>query len=522
MALNVLIVEDDDQDWQPIADAVDDHNDKPDNERITVTRVRGPEDLESALTIEVDIVITDVFFEPVRTERLSTVIKIIRDWELVDADRSSDRRLPIIAYTGRGVKALNTCEKHRGELFDIWDKSIASGPYIVWRLSELARELSRLRPDALLQRLIREMPEGPSWHAEVVNMAKGYDAGVTEFDQIKRAGHVVRMIADRDDDFAAAKAMWEVVEQWEMLGRAVDPEMRGHARHVINVFWLGYCVINNSLLSDWWASSWDRLKSDRRGMTSVVDQDWREALNSIWFFAALFHDTGYCVEKHSLLRQSMIALNKSFGVRIDIDDADLARLTASVSVLCNEFEEPMRSLLTNAFSATVTQEKPDHGAASAARVMAELGQRKGAYAREASRAILLHNLLPKVDGAIDWVNEPIGCLLLVCDQLQAWDRERFDTDYMRRMRPEAAELEAFKIEAHGSGRVSVRMTIDYVSPRHLRVLRELQEAVHDQLEGVLCEFPKKAIRKIGGSWPFDLEISFSLGGQRLRPSIRRA
>ena len=40
----------------------------------------------------------------------------------------------------------------------------------------------------------------------------------------------------------------------------------------------------------------------------------------------------------------------------------------------------------------------------------------------ASKAIMSHNLVTE-SHQVQWKDDPLSCLLVICDQLQAWDRE---------------------------------------------------------------------------------------------------
>lgn len=181
-----------------------------------------PERLADELKHNYDLLLADCLFPDVSGEdkhRLGDIINIAEEWRLAN---QLERPLPIIAYTRREKQSLDDCLAQRGALFDIWDKASASPPYVAWRLSRLAVELSRTRPDTLLERLIQNMTSGARWHGHVRDMARRYSNGWTEADQIEQAGKCILDIASVLEVSSACKSYWTAMSAWESLGRAVS------------------------------------------------------------------------------------------------------------------------------------------------------------------------------------------------------------------------------------------------------------------------------------------------------------
>ena len=245
MSFNILYVENKQEDWELVSAAVERHNAiARDEERLHVEWAQTPEELNAKLELHFDAILADVYYDDPKAEitrdiddRLDEIIRYVDTWRL---RQPLDRSLPIIAYTGLGSEALRSCLRRKHKLYDIWDKNTALPEYISWRLSRLAIEVSRGRPDAKMQQLISEMTSGATWHDHVTAMARRYDSGWTERDQIERAGEEIGNIAHFIGVWDECQPMWDIIKSWEWLGRAVSSRVRGHARHVINVFWLGY------------------------------------------------------------------------------------------------------------------------------------------------------------------------------------------------------------------------------------------------------------------------------------------
>lgn len=151
--------------------------------------------------------------EPVRE-----IIEAVVTWSH-DNKQSS---IPIISYTGFAKGTLDISLKEREHLIDIWDKDSCSQEYVTWRLAKIAIDISRLRPDKFLLRLIQEMPRGAKWHDVVRQMPVSYNVGNTERDQIEGVGQNIVKIGQRLGARECVKEMWQVMSQWENLSRAVS------------------------------------------------------------------------------------------------------------------------------------------------------------------------------------------------------------------------------------------------------------------------------------------------------------
>jgi hypothetical protein len=568
---DVIYVEDDREDWKKLNQAVNERNQTAKSLPLRVQWAPRPEKLDSMLSLSTRLVLADVYFpsgplaNSPQVERLDDIIAAVRRWsnsqrsiQLIDEDSQPPRLLPIIAYTRRSPAGLEYClEKERRKyLYDIWDKSAASPEYAAWRLSEISKDLSRRRPDALSQRLIREMKqgEGASWHDAVVDMTRRYDEGWSEQDQIERAGSSIEAIAFKLQVLNECGPMWNTMTRWEALSRAVSTKTRGHARHVINVFWLGYYLLNHQHLKNKFIEYWARLKNNRKNMNDVKDDDPIEALCNTWFYAGLFHDVGGVAERSFTVAAFERELTSIFS--------DIAPLTTpewmtinqyldgsqrllkqsendllpkartvvakskeefitSVQPWLNEFDASLTSLIRPVVENSIAQNEPDQGVIAALHLRRKINNgRQECYAREGARAISMHNLFPKLGNGTDmvpisWENEPFVCLLLLCDQLQTWDRERGTEALNDSDQPSRAELSAIEISVNDNGRPDISISIDYIAPVHVDRSYELRLRVHDELTKILHKNPYRALNRIQKPWPFDLHVQCTLSGERL-------
>lgn len=527
MNLNFIYVEDANPDYERIERAINAHNTQDGGIQLVMSRAPFPEDISSSLHPGIDLILADVFFDrsgrqahPVN--RLEDIIKSVRNWE---KENGMPRPIPIVAYTGWS-DSLKGLLANRKELFDIWDKSAASPEYVAWRLSELTIALARFQPDSLIQRLVISMSSGASWHKHVVQMAKGYAAGWTESDQIVQAGQSVEAIAHELKVFDdPCQEMWKAITTWEPISRATSKAVRGHARHVINVFWLGYYLIHHPSLNGWIESAWEHILSTRspKDLTPVGKESAVEAISTCWFYAGLFHDAAGCVQKYAEVRSAADSLIRGFSEIVTspplLKHWPSDALKSKANSLLDELGNEIKRRLSPLWQKSIEAGHPDHGVVAALLFRERVKKSTQlCYAREAARAMAIHNLIsdvdPKAGHLFTWESEPLTALLVLCDQIQTWDRERNDTTIEGPDFPQQARLTALEVQK-AKRLPQIRMSIDYLAPRILDHAPELFQRVKMALEKTIREKPNRALNRIGGSWPFSLKVDCRLSGRPL-------
>jgi hypothetical protein len=512
--MRVVYVEDTEDHFKDIRWALE-HRKSTLAEPIIPVHAPTPEDLKPEVLRSADVVLADVYFEEKgeQRSRLKDIIDTVRRFEEAEARAGRTLRIPVIAYTGRGT--LAECLQFRDELFDIWNKHTADPEYVAWRMEELATALARLRPDRFLQQVVRTCPATSPIAQHIPLMLQRYNERWNEANQIDQTGDVVEAILAERDMLEALGELWRTMATWEMLGRAVSRRMRGHARHVYNVYWLGYALLNDPILSEGLGHCW---KTATRGSTrrEVVNESPIVAMNLVWFYAALFHDTAYCVEELSNVTHTVSQLLKVFERRASVNvnsTLKLSRIKKEVrKLLANNLDTNTAKEVTRIVDASLSEGRPDHGIIAALQ-MNDLahGKPDEAYVNLAAEAVALHNALGKYAGppAIAWNRQPIACLLLVADQLQTWDRERGDAiarDHLSDM-AERAELGGFQVR-RDNDQTLVSLLVRYLSPAHLRLSPSGFARETQRLERILREKPQQALSKIArDDWPFQLRVA---------------
>jgi hypothetical protein len=530
MSFDILYVEDDHLDWKNLSESIKES--KSHRTQLVLKWVSDPRELERKLSLSTRLILADVYFPSTsdpkskKIDKLDQIITIVEEW---NEKQGRGRPVPIIAYTSRGKKALENCLRRRKHLYDIWDKSSASPEYAAWRLFELSKELSRFQPDARTQQLIQQMKVGASWHKHVVEMTKKYDAGWTEYDQIERAGASIKDIAFHLGVWGQCEPLWQAMIDWEPLSRAVSRKTRGHARHVINVFWLGYFLLHHRHLSPLFTKYWETLKLTRGRMSAVDSDGALEALANCWFFAGLFHDVGGAVEQSSSVTTYLKTLLSPFGdlgpIVKGVEKPSATGFMERAQEWLEEFDPSLRAIISQGFEDSISQGKPDQGVVGAVHLRNVISEGKQhCYAREGGRAMSLHNMLPKLGGTaeplpISWQSEPLVCLLLLCDQLQTWDRETGSHALTDGDQPTRAELSDLAVEMK-DGRPEIMIAIDYIAPAHLDHSFELYTRVKEKLSEVLRKNPYSALNRIQKPWPFAVIVKCTLSGDSVGTDMK--
>jgi hypothetical protein len=523
MSINILYVENSHRDYQELKEVVDEFNSNKSNQQVMIYRAYDPDEIKGLLGPQFNVILADVYFNDPKTgeedkvNRLNDIIKYVQEWSEM---HNKGSLIPIIAYTG--IASVKECLKEQDNLYDIWDKNTFSKEYVIWRLSNLTSDMSRYQPDAFLQNLIRKMGSGPSWQDKVKDMTIDYDSALTEYDQINRVGEIIGLIANNFDTEGTCLEMWDVMEKSEAISRALSKNIRGHARHAINVFWFGYYILNSPQILPYLKNYWANLLGNRPyNPEPVRDEDFIEAINNIWFHTGLFHDIGINVEKSDIQYEHQKLLKELFSNYAyplpDLQGFPPTELPHEISNLINQIDhKETEKNLKEFFVKGIREKKPDHGLVAATYFLNKLNtnEKQKIYAKEAAWSTLLHNIISedlfKDSCLVSWDNDFITSLLILCDQLQAWDRERGDNRLIDEDKPERAELHNLFFDEK-DGKLKLSVFIDYVAPVHLVRHPYYNSKLLKNLRRVILTKPNQALKRIKKPWPFEVYVNLSLG-----------
>lgn len=511
MSFNILYIEDEPRDRKKISEAIDKKNEELGFQRFRVILRESSDRVEKQDVLDSDVVLADIFFD--EWDRLEEIVEKVEDFS-----KEEFYSLPIIAYTERGKKSLDRVIAFGSRIYQIWDKATADASYVAYRLNELANELPLVRSDLYLCREVRHLEGGPAWREHVLSMVKRYRMGQNEADQIEQPKNSINEIGDWIRAKDCRETWIEIIAAWEPLERAALRDTRGHARHLLNVFWLGYYLINHSVTKALFVG-FSRNLSNKLAIDDKPDR-----LNNSWFVTGLFHDVGNCLEKGSSAIKAIQDVRQRLSNVADVPD-----IISGVQVSQEVVEKGSKILSTiedaesgaafvDAWERSCREESPDSGVIGALYMQEMCGDAE-IFSEEAVRAIAIHNLIGRIHNdkrdIFSWQENPLVCLLIICDQFQTWDRERGDdsSSSWKSDMPSRAELLSIVIDKCDDV-ISVSIDIGYVAAKHVQEDDVLRDRVIANLQEILSKNPDKAVKKIK-DWPFTLNMRFWLSGKKI-------
>lgn len=529
MIFKILHIEDAEDFANLVECALEEKNKERSRRCFRIDTIKYPDELIQELDNRYDLILADVcFFDEVSEEQVDRLDEILNKVEQWNRLNKYEKPLPVIAYTTRQKTSLLRVLENSSRLYDIWDKTSASPDYVAWRITQIATDIMRIRPDSILINKILDMPNGASWHPTVKNMAFRYRNAWTEADQIERIGHEIKIIGYELKCVPDPVSHYlDVMKNWEFLGRSIQNKTRGHARHVANVYWLGYFLLNSPILKEYWGDSWSNsVLYERKATKNIASIDAIQALNIAWFYAGLFHDTANGVQKANVALKrisEILTVYKDFlkqgtAINLEVEEG----IPDKILPLLTDFEEPWRTLLNDLWKSSLQKHEPDHGVVAAINLDdASKENRFYGLTKEAGRAMLVHNLISNIDNTTNkfsWKKDPIVCLLIFVDQLQTWDRERGDESYLNDW-PERAELLSLELTS-GNPKPILEIVIEYIPPEHLKQAPKIFERVKDKLEDILMNHPCRILRNYIEDWPFQLKVEFWMDGTKLASELQ--
>ncbi len=282
--------------------------------------------------------------------------------------------------------------------------------------------------------------------------------------------------------YGRSKKMVELLSEYESNGSSLLMKHRDHYSHSVYVFALGLAIYESS-------EAYRRAFEQYYGFAA----DGADAANRFleyWGLASLFHDIGYPFElpfeqmlsyfevnhqrrgRESLFLayhnvNALTALNEPAVQRFE--SLYGRRYDSVVALLAGDITRKLGAAygFTEAYMRDVIDAKPvspdrfgcfmDHAFFSAARLYRELADSCGPQALtpmhvDALSAILLHNSLfkfaiafykdrEKAKRPLRMSDHPLAYLLMICDELQCWDRTAYGRNSRTEMHPMAAKFD---------------------------------------------------------------------------------
>ena len=202
-------------------------------------------------------------------------------------------------------------------------------------------------------------------------------------------------------DFPIGDSLRRIYESEAAL-YSLKPFYRDHLYHVIDVCMLGHYLIQRNF----------------RGICNIDEKLSNNVNIKHWYVASIFHDIGYVIE----LLSSAIKLTKK------LESPDMLDFCDGIEQALKESEiKCLKKIISDGYLEDNNNVKVEHGIASAIyliHVLDTVPDGKKKY-DSAVKAIIAHNLVP--GHLINQKNDPIGALLVLCDELQEWGRPVIET-----------------------------------------------------------------------------------------------
>ena len=293
--------------------------------------------------------------------------------------------------------------------------------------------------------------------------------------------------------YGKSKKMVELLSEFESNGSSLLMKHRDHYSHSVYVFMLGLAIYETNaayrkVFSDFYADALSKAGDDEKTRERVAANLYLE----YWGLTALFHDIGYPFElpfeqimsyfevnQKKRGKGSLFIAYRDIGALVDIGEAakkqflglygksfdtvvDLLAfdITSKLGERYGFTEEKMRDILIrkpvdpNAFGYYM-----DHAFFSATRLYIELEsslgvEKIGKMHIDALSAIMLHNSLFKFSIAfykdedetsrkapIRMQDHPLAFMLMICDELQCWDRTAYGRNSRTELHPMAVDFD---------------------------------------------------------------------------------
>ena len=285
--------------------------------------------------------------------------------------------------------------------------------------------------------------------------------------------------------YGNSKKMVELLSEYEANGSSLLLKHRDHYSHSVYVFALGLAIYETN----------EAFRNRFRAFYHLMAKPDHEAANlflEFWGLTALFHDIGYPfelpfeqvlsyfeVEDQERGKGSLFLAYHSVEALTALDDEAKAHLEAlyhrrfetTSELLAFDITEKLGKAynFSEEYMLDILNRKPthpdefgyfmDHAFFSAVRLYRELAEELGAKSLtekhvDALSAIMLHNSLYKF--AISFYKDkkpekrkaplrmelhPLAWLLMLCDELQCWDRKSYGRNSRRELHPLAASFD---------------------------------------------------------------------------------
>lgn len=474
-----------------------------------------------------DLVVTDAYFLRENVEHnydneedgeylLGKVIKIVRNID--------NKRIKIAVHTFFSNPLLQNSDKvaDLDHVDYIWDKRVSSDNLTYWQVKRIHEEIDKKFPehtlvDSLI--LLLSTHKNLPFSDELNNILNIYRRKAGEVEQIESVKTDLSKIAQKFGFHKQFRDLFEFITKAEPLNVAGNPSAWGHLRHVLNVYWLGYFFLNSGVINI--ESTYDQIFSENDKESLDID-DKSKTINFIWFLSSLFHDLGLPAERVVKISEGSIELLKVYpGIALAI------KQTPDVHSIYANFQDDLDKI----FSSTTgklnvwvhgcirklnEENKLDHGLVSGVTLFRSLSGKDKQIVDKSSECVSFHNLVNKYSNhnssGVSFNKNPLACLLILCDQLEVWDRETGLGGYFSGQPIESYELRKL---SYNTAENRFDLEINYIPYRFISPVGDEIDKIRDSLYVFLTEHVEPVLDLINFKEVFsvDIQIAYFLDGR---------
>jgi hypothetical protein len=431
---------------------------------------------------------------------LERIIKLVRE---------KDTRTRIAVLTSFSPTLLAEHESDLENVDYIWDKGTIPDEFLRWQIKAIIRDVNREYPEhTLLNKLYLLLKDKYSlhpWYNQLDSIITKYRSRKNEKDKFDAISNSIAEI------FAVYKLrtvfdpLMKSLIEMESLNVAGKPTTWGHLRHSINVYWLGSYILNSGIV-------------DKQKIVRMYELNDETDIEFIWLITTLFHDIGYlgeigddivkrCNALASNYPSNMIKFNEPIKVipTTDMDDI-LPRLghvaSASLSPLYNEINSSAYAFDHCVISALTVYKKFINNSPSDSLINISCS------------AIAAHSFTRpkynlKYNAKFCFAEAPFITLLILCDIVQAWERDTGKESARSRLPIQTVELS--KIDVNVEERV-ISLCINYlpfkyISPEEHKMVEIQQLLTEDIFQWVI---PALDTLVFNSSTDFTINVTFML------------
>ena len=469
---------------------------------VVTVELSTPENLSKDLSKKhFDLIITDAYFLP--EGQMHDEIGPEGDYrldEIIATVRKVDNQRSKIAVLTRFSPELLLNRQADLERVDyLWEKRASSQDFVNWQVRRIRKDLEKSFPEhTLVKGLIDKIGVGEmgghlSWKHQMQQMLFKYLSVKPGRDQVEAIKTDLINIAAEVGCPGEFSGLLDMIIEAESLNIAGNPSAWGHLRHVVNVFWLGYFMLNCGLIEKEAIYNTVFPEKDVEKGKGVKDVD------EAWFLGSLFHDVGLFGER---LGKLVMRGNEILHKYPDLDIKISCSLTPEIfKEKGNQYISTLQALAGPdlapwfGWAAQEFGKEVDHGLLSGMTILKEFGAPSMIkIARAAALMAALHNLVrlvkkeamkPEFPG-IKFKQFPLVSLLIIADQLQTWDRQTGQEHAFAELPLECGELAELIYDQETKG---LRGRINYVPCRDIlpgdveieRINRNLQKKLYAEI-----------------------------------------